>query len=124
MINAYLFDEPDKLLKKKRIFKVIYPRKDNSINKCLSEEDNYDFNKKERSKEKKGRYYYRDNILQKIKRNVFNVYIIKHLNNILKKEESNLLFDLFPQKFVNNVSKELNKKILDMTLIEFIIFKL
>ena len=121
MINAYLFDEPDKLLKKKRIFKVIYPRKDNSINKCLSEEDNYDFNKKERSKEKKGRYYYRDNILQKIKRNVFNVYIIKHLNNILKKEESNLLFDLFPQKFVNNVSKELNKKILDMTLIE--IFK-
>jgi hypothetical protein len=116
LINAYLFDEPDKLLKKKRIFKVIYPRKDNSINKCLSEEDNYDFNKKERSKEKKGRYYYRDNILQKIKRNFFNVYIIKHLNNILKKEELNLLFDLFPQTFVNNVSKELNKKILDMNL--------
>ena len=121
LINAYLFDEPDKLLNKKRIFKVIYPEKDNSINECLSEEDNYDFNKKERSKEKKGRYYYRDNILQKIKRNFFNVYIIKHLNNILKKEELNLLFDLFPQTFVNNVSKELNKKILDMTLID--IFK-
>ena len=117
-INAYLYDEPEELLNKKRIFKVIYHKKDNE---CLSEEDNYDFSKKERSEEKKRRYFYRDNILQKIKRNFFNVYIIKHLNNILKKEESNIFFDLFPQSFVNDVSKELNKQILNMTLKE--IFK-
>ena len=103
------------LLNKKRIFKVIYHKK---YNECLNDEDNYDFNKKERSEEKKRRYFYKDNILQKIKRNFLNTYIIKHLNNILKKEESNIFFDLFPQSFVNNVSKELNKQILNMTLKE------
>ena len=112
-INAYLYDEPEELLNKKRIFKVIYHKKDNEY---LSEEDIYDFSKKERAKVKKRRYFYRDNILQKIKRNFFNVYIIKHLNNVLKKEESNIFFDLFPQSFVNNVSKELNNQILNMTL--------
>ena len=108
-------------LNKKRIFKVIYPEKDNSISESCSDEsllenENYDFAKKERWGKRKRRYFYRDNILQKVKRNFHNIYLIKYLNNILKKENSIIFFDLFPQAFVNDVSIKDNKNILNMTL--------
>ena len=111
------------LLNKKRLFKVIYPEKDNSISESCSDEsllenENYDFAKKERWGKRKRRYFYRDNILQKVKRNFHNIYLINYLNNILKKENSIILFDLFPQAFVNDVSIKDNKNILDMTLKE------
>ena len=65
-------NELNMLLNKKRLFKVIYPEKDNSISESCSDEsllenENYDFAKKERWGKRKRRYFYRDNILQKVK---------------------------------------------------------
>ena len=121
--NDIFKNELNMLLNKKRLFKVIYPEKDNSISESCSDEsllenENYDFAKKERWGKRKRRYFYRDNILQKVKRNFHNIYLIKYLNNILKKENSIIFFDLFPQAFVNDVSIKDNKNILNMTLKE------
>ena len=109
---------------KKRIFKVEYPLKDLrcGTTKCfeLNEDDESNFIKKKRSKNRQNRYTYKDLIQQKIKRNFFNGYLVIKLNKVLKTIKSGLLFKKFPKRFTNNVSKNDNKRILLMTLGEII----
>jgi len=107
-------------LVKKRIFKVEYPLKDMKYDLTdsleLNEEDDSECGKKKRSKERQNRYTYKDLIEQKIKRSFCNGYLIKNLNYIIKKEKLDLLFKKFSQCFTNNVTKEDNNNILNMTL--------
>ena len=103
--------EGENIFSCKKIFKVEH------LEENISENNDYpDYLKKKRSKHKKKRYTNKDNILQKIKRNFFNNYIINYLNEILKKEGNDSSFKKFPQYFTNNTKKEDNKKILNMTL--------
>ena len=44
--------------------------------------------------------------------------MIKKINNIVKDNGSRFYFVKFPQKFISNISKMKNKKLLNMTLIE------
>ena len=114
----HLFDEKtspslerENIFSCKKIFKIEH------LEENISENYDYpDFLKKKRSNHKKKRYTYKDNILQKIKRNFFNIYLINYLNEILKKEGYDLSFQKFPQYFTNNTKKEDNIKILNMTL--------
>ena len=56
-----------------------------------------------------------------IKRNFFNRHLLNALNKKLKDAGFNICFMKFPQDFVVNVAKEINKKLINMTLKE--IFK-
>ena len=103
----HLFDEKtssslerENIFTSKKIFKVEH------LEENISENNDYaDYLKKKRSKHKKKRYTYKDNILQKIKRNFFNNYMIGYLNEILKKEGDDSSFKKFPQYFTNNTKR-------------------
>jgi hypothetical protein len=77
---------------------------------------------KKRSKERRPRKDYRDNIRVKIKRGFYRS-LRKKLNQILKNSGSKKCFDFFPYKFSSDVNKERNKYILDMTLKEIFLNK-
>ena len=72
--------------------------------------------KRIRSKNKRRRREYHDNIRKKIKRNFFNKILVKKMNKELKKGGSRKYFALFPQEIVADVSRKRNKKLLNMTL--------
>ena len=72
------------------------------------------FNKKRRRREN------RDNIRKKIKVGFFNRTLISKLNTIIKSNGSPFYFVKFPQKFISNISKKDNKKLLNMTLFEIL----
>lgn len=72
--------------------------------------------KRIRSKIKRRRREYHDNIRKKIKRNFFNKILVKKMNKELKKGGSRKYFALFPQEIVADVSRKRNKKLLNMTL--------
>ena len=72
--------------------------------------------KRIRSKIKRRRREYHDNIRKKIKRNFFNKILVKKMNKELKKVGSRKYFALFPQEIVADVSRKRNKKLLNMTL--------
>ena len=59
-----------------------------------------------------------DNIRKKIKVGFFNRTLINRLNTIIKSNGSKFYFAKFPQKFIANISRENNKKLLNMTLLE------
>ena len=59
-----------------------------------------------------------DNIRKKIKGRFLNTTLIKRINTIVKNHGIRFYFAKFPQKFVSNISKIANKKLLDMTLLE------
>ena len=61
------------------------------------------------------------NIRVVIKRSFFNLYLLNALNKKLNDVGFNISFMKLPQSFVINVSKEINKKMMNMTLKE--IFK-
>ena len=63
----------------------------------------------------------KDNIYRKIKRSFLNKTLINKLNAELKNMGSWKYFCKFPQNFASNITKDKNKVILDMTLLE--IFK-
>ena len=64
-----LSSEGENIFACKKIFKIEH------LEENISENNDYpDYLKKKRSKHKKKRYTYKDNILQKIKRNFFNNY--------------------------------------------------
>ena len=77
---------------------------------------------KKRSKERRQRKHYRDNMRVKIKRGFYR-YLKKKLNQILKNSGCKKSFDFFPYKFSSDVNKERNKYILDMTLREIFLNK-
>ena len=56
-----------------------------------------------------------DNIRKKIKSRFFKSLKIR-LNQILKSAKSKELFDLLPQCFIINITKKVNKAVIDMTL--------
>ena len=72
--------------------------------------------KRIRSKNKRRRREYHDNIRKKIKRNFFNKILVKKMNKELKKGGSRKYFALFPQEIVADVTRKRNKKLLNMTL--------
>lgn len=72
--------------------------------------------KRIRSKNKRRRREYHDNIRKKIKRNFFNKILVKKMNKELKKGGSKKYFALFPQEIVADVTRKRNKKLLNMTL--------
>ena len=98
----------------KKIFDVIYPEK-----------SNFDFNRSENTKRiifiKRRRRDKKDNILQKIKRAFFNNYLYNRINNLLKIwKKSHKFFYRFSKKFIIDMVKKNNKKLLDMTLRQII----
>ena len=74
--------------------------------------------KRKRNKEKRRRRDNSDNIRKKIKGGFFNGALIKRLNFILKQNRSKLYFVKFHQKFISNITRKSNKKLLNMTLSE------
>lgn len=72
--------------------------------------------KRIRSKNKRRRREYHDNIRKKIKRNFFNKILVKKMNKELKKGGSRKYFALFPSEIAADVTRERNKKLLNMTL--------
>ena len=104
-----------------KIFDVVYPEKVSlftALDNYTSTKDETSFLKRKRFQEKRRRRDNRDNIRKKIKRAFFNFALIKKLNGRLRKIGSRLNFERFPQNFVINVSKELNKELLNMSLLE------
>ena len=98
----------------KKIFDVIYPEK-----------SNFDFNRSKNTKRiifiKRRRRDKKDNILQKIKRAFFNNYLYNRINNLLKiGKKSHKFFYRFSKKFIIDMVKKNNKKLLDMTLRQII----
>lgn len=77
--------------------------------------------KRKRSRIKQNRYESVELILQNIKSNFFNTFLITKLNNILKKENPNLRLKKFPKSFVKNVRKFDNEKMLNMKLKEIFV---
>ena len=83
--------------------------------------NNFYLRKRKRSRIKQNRYESVELILQNIKSNFFNTFLIKNLNNILQNENPNLRFKKFPKSFVKNVRKFDNEKMLNMKLKEIFI---
>ena len=109
---------------KKKIFEVIYPETTTLFTKIEIEiisaslSDKISLLKRKRNKKRRRRRDNRDNILKKIKTGFLNKSLIDKLNFLLKKNGINSYFVKFPQKFVSNVKKETNKKLLNVTLLE------
>ena len=107
-----------------KIFEV-KKRKNNSLfNNIENESTEVSLNsgitsiKRKRNKEKRRRRDNSDNIRKKIKGGFFNGALIKRLNFILKQNRSKLYFVKFHQKFISNITRKSNKKLLNMTLSE------
>ena len=73
----------------------------------------------QRSKEKKNRKYYSDNIRKKIKARFLKALKCA-INKRLKNAGSKCLFNYLPQSFVADITKEGNKNILDITFKELL----
>ena len=112
-------------VKIKNIFRVEYPNSFNIfhpgsyekyprdlINLILENKTNIPLSK--RNKIKKKRKFYSDNIRRKIKC-TFHNSLKNTLNKRLKYTNSKFFFEYLPQSFITNVTKEGNKKILNMT---------
>ena len=121
IVDIYDFLIEDK--NKKTIFKVIYPEKvsifknskqekiDNLLSKC-------DLKKRIKSIKKLKRYECKDNIRKTIKRRFLNTYLKNGLNDKIKKAGYNLFFEYYPQKLVSQISREKDKQILEMKLLQ------
>ena len=108
----------------KKIFNVIYQEKIPIFTYIENESTDTSFDseiselKRTRLKNKRRRRDNRDNIRKKIKGGFFNRTLIKKINTIVKSSGSRFYFAKFPQKFISNISKKANKKLLNMTLLE------
>ena len=113
----------------KMIFNVIYPEKiplftsieSDSIDISLESEKS--ILKRKRFNIRRRRRDNSDNIRKKIKGGFLNRTLIKKINNIVKDNGSRFYFVKFPQKFISNISKIANKKLLNMTLLEIFVTK-
>ena len=106
---------------KKINFDVIYPKK-----------NDFDFNKSKNTKRiifiKRRSRDNKDNILLKIKRAFFNTYLHNRINTLVLKKWKGLkkgkgshkFFYRFSKKFIIDMTKKNNKRLLDMTLRQII----
>ena len=107
---------------KKRIFDVIYRKKETLFN--LIEDDSLVKKEKEYLLKRKRMPFRRqrkdnqDNIRKKIKRGFYNKSLINKLNEKLKNIGSNKYFEKFPPHFVSDIDQKRNKKVFGMTLAE------
>ena len=108
-INIIIHQSPIK------IFQIIYPKKLTMFTKndkvLLGKKIKRSFNKRKRKDNT-------DNKRRKIKRSFLNETLINLLNEELKFIGSKLYFMKFPHKFVSDVTRKTNKKILYLTLKE------
>ena len=108
----------------KKIFNVIYPKIMHLFTNIENEstdaslESQFPFIKRKRFNTKRRRRDNRDNIRKKIKGRFLNGTFIKKINTIIKDNGSRFYFVKFPQKFISNISKKENKKLLNMTLLD------
>ena len=116
--NLDQFNKKDK----KKIFDVIYPEKnykiltENEINSnSLDLFESFDFNKKTRSKVKQRRFTNQDNMRRVIKRRFTNTYLKNKFNRRLKKAGYKKFIECFPQEFAGNITREINRSIINMT---------
>ena len=111
---------------KKPLFNTIYPEKIFLFTPSKNDSiEGFDIEglmskKRVRVKQPRKRLDYDDDTRKKIKRNFFNYALIEALNKLLKKSN---YFEKFPQNFVGNVTKDANKKFLDLSLKEIIEYK-
>ena len=109
-------------IKRKPYFKVLYPKKDSLLTKTdnisilIKQENEKTFLVKKKLSNEKTRKDNWDNIPGKIKGRFFNIFLIKHLNEILKSIGSNKYLEKFPQNFIKDIHQKRNKKIFAMTL--------
>jgi len=98
-----------------KIFQIIYPKKLTMFTKndkvLLGKKIKRSFNKRKRKDNT-------DNKRRKIKRSFLNETLINLLNEELKFIGSKLYFMKFPHKFVSDITRKTNKKILYLTLKE------
>jgi hypothetical protein len=124
-IDIEIIDDNNKNTKEtKNIFEVIYPEttnlfKNNNLYENDLKNEEYNFKKRIKSKQKLKRFKCRDNIRKMIKRRFFNTYLKNALNKKLKKAGYKLFFEYFPQCFVGVVIKEKEKIYLNMELRQF-----
>ena len=108
-INIIIHQSPIK------IFQIIYPKKLTMFTKndkvLLGKKIKRSFNKRKRKDNT-------DNKRRKIKRSFLNETLINLLNEELKFIGSKLYFMKFPHKFVSDITRKTNKKILYLTLKE------
>ena len=107
-----------------KIFEVKKRKKNPMFNSIENESTEVSLNsgitfiKRKRNKKKRRRRDNSDNIRKKIKGGFFNGALIKRLNFIIKQNRSKLYFVKFHQKFISNITRKSNKKLLNMTLLE------
>ena len=116
--NLDQFNKKDK----KKIFDVIYPEKnykiltENEINSnSLDPFESFDFKKKVRSEVKQRRFTNQDNMRRVIKRRFTNTYLKNKFNRRLKKAGYKKFIECFPQEFAGNVTREINRSIINLT---------
>ena len=128
--NDTKLSENNFLNKKRKLFKIIYPNeffifnrggenqnKRNIIDQFLQNEENINNIKNERSHSLRTRKENSDNIRKKIKSRFIKA-LKELINRKLKLAGSKKFFDLLPQIFVCNISKDINKIMLDKTFKE------
>ena len=104
--------------KKRKIFKVNYRIRFDKDNSTLCDEKT--FIKNMTLPTIKRRRENMDNIHKKIKTVFFNNFLYNKINEKLKKKKSRLYFVKFPISFVNDVKRNTNKDIINLSLLEII----
>ena len=97
--------------KKEKIFKVNYRIRYDS------------FDEKENASISDEKAFLEDEVLPKIKTVFFNKYLYTKINEALKNKLSKLYFLKFPITFVNDIKKDMNKDLLNKTLLQIILSK-
>ena len=118
--NIFPCNDENNESNKIKIFNVIYREQISlfkNIEKVLSVNEQ-NFMKRKRNNKKRRRRDNQDNMRKKIKRGFLNNSLIQKMNELLKRSGSVLYFEKFPQNFVCNISRQINNKLINMTLKE------
>ena len=116
--NKDINSSSDLIGKKRKIFKVNYRIRFDRDNAQLCDEKI--ITKNMTLPTIKRRRENMDNIHKKIKTVFFNNFIYNKINEKLKKKKSRLYFVKFPISFVNDVKRNTNKDIINLSLLEII----
>ena len=113
---------------KRKLFKVNYRirfddifDKENILLSPKSNEKTFLENKVTPTKKRRRENW--DNIRKKIKTIFFNKYLYTKMNNALKNKKSKLYFLKFPITFVNDIKRNTNKDIVNISLLEIMLNK-
>ena len=118
--NTFPCNEEKNESNKIKIFDVIYREQislfTNIEKDLIINEQNYI--KRKRNNKRRRRRDNQDNMRKKIKRGFLNNSLIPKINLLLKSSGNILYFVKFPQNFVSNISRQINNKLIIMTLKE------